>query len=307
MNQIYSVKQFFDADEHALSLSDFGQSYYQIEKGSFHSTLRQIRLDGVNLFSEQANRQIAECGRARPGTVAIGWIVPPAASAAEVQNNWPFAYRRSGRDWMIQLPPGTEVAGISIPEHEFDGLLESLDSTVEERKRWQARFIQGGKAFATLRSAIDALVFHREHLLNGEAREALRGQILDAVCNLFGESEPFRHSNLTELTYRDIVKRSHHYVLANPEASITVLDLCTQLRVCRRTLQKSFIAVTRHPPSAYLRHVRLGRVRHLLRSTPAENLSIADAATRWGFLHLGNFANDYRQLFGERPSQTLRP
>jgi hypothetical protein len=27
---------------------------------------------------------------------------------------------------------------------------------------------------------------------------------------------------------------------------------------------------------------------------------------RWGFLHFGRFAEEYRQLFGERPRDTLR-
>jgi transcriptional regulator GlxA family with amidase domain len=29
-------------------------------------------------------------------------------------------------------------------------------------------------------------------------------------------------------------------------------------------------------------------------------------AGRWGFVHLGRFASQYRQLFGETPSETLR-
>jgi transcriptional regulator GlxA family with amidase domain len=34
--------------------------------------------------------------------------------------------------------------------------------------------------------------------------------------------------------------------------------------------------------------------------------SVTDVATRWGFFHLGRFAQAYGQLYGERPSQTLR-
>jgi transcriptional regulator GlxA family with amidase domain len=34
--------------------------------------------------------------------------------------------------------------------------------------------------------------------------------------------------------------------------------------------------------------------------------SVTDVATRWGFFHLGRFSQEYGQLYGERPSQTLR-
>ena len=59
-------------------------------------------------------------------------------------------------------------------------------------------------------------------------------------------------------------------------------------------------------PVGYLRTIRLNAVRRLLRTTPA-------AARRrrgrreLGFTHLGYFAREYRDLFGELPSQTTRP
>lgn len=33
---------------------------------------------------------------------------------------------------------------------------------------------------------------------------------------------------------------------------------------------------------------------------------VQEVAARWGFWHLSRFASDYRTLFGESPSQTLR-
>jgi AraC family ethanolamine operon transcriptional activator len=51
--------------------------------------------------------------------------------------------------------------------------------------------------------------------------------------------------------------------------------------------------------------VRLNGVRRELRHGTAE-LRIGDVAARWGFWHQSQFAADYRTLFGELPSQTLR-
>jgi len=33
---------------------------------------------------------------------------------------------------------------------------------------------------------------------------------------------------------------------------------------------------------------------------------VQEMAARWGFWHLSRFSSDYRTLFGETPSQTLR-
>ena len=35
-------------------------------------------------------------------------------------------------------------------------------------------------------------------------------------------------------------------------------------------------------------------------------VTVAEVAGRWGFWHMGQMAADYRKLFDELPSQTLR-
>jgi AraC family ethanolamine operon transcriptional activator len=59
-------------------------------------------------------------------------------------------------------------------------------------------------------------------------------------------------------------------------------------------------------PKAYINAVRLNAVHKQLRVAKAGNLFVADAANAWGFWHMGQFAADYRKLFGENPSQTLK-
>jgi AraC family ethanolamine operon transcriptional activator len=56
---------------------------------------------------------------------------------------------------------------------------------------------------------------------------------------------------------------------------------------------------------AYFKARRLNAVRHELRAAAAGTTSIGTIAQRWGFWHSGEFAGDYRRLFGELPSQTF--
>jgi len=55
---------------------------------------------------------------------------------------------------------------------------------------------------------------------------------------------------------------------------------------------------------AYLRHVRLARAHHDLRHGDVH--TVAEAAHRWGFTHLGRFAVLYQARYGAAPSETLR-
>lgn len=58
-------------------------------------------------------------------------------------------------------------------------------------------------------------------------------------------------------------------------------------------------------PTAWLRMRRLNLARQaLLRARPGET-TVADVAMRYSFWHLGRFAEAYRTLFLESPSQTL--
>ena len=57
------------------------------------------------------------------------------------------------------------------------------------------------------------------------------------------------------------------------------------------------------PPTAYVRAVRLDRVRDkLLAGGPT--VSVTDVAMKWGFFHLGRFAQQYKHRFGVLPSHT---
>jgi AraC family ethanolamine operon transcriptional activator len=57
---------------------------------------------------------------------------------------------------------------------------------------------------------------------------------------------------------------------------------------------------------AYLKIRRLHGVRQALLSADPEAERVSELAARWGFLNAGHFARDYRALFGEPPSTSLR-
>ncbi|MBN9692570.1 MAG: helix-turn-helix domain-containing protein [Verrucomicrobia bacterium] len=83
-------------------------------------------------------------------------------------------------------------------------------------------------------------------------------------------------------------------------------ELCQALHVGRRTLEYAFRQHLGTTPHHYFRLQRFARAhRNLLQSDPGQ-ACVTDIATQFGFNELGRFAGEYRQLFGERPSDTLR-
>ena len=90
------------------------------------------------------------------------------------------------------------------------------------------------------------------------------------------------------------------------DAPELVDELCERLHVTRRTLPNHFNSVLGMAPKDYLKRVRLNAVRRALQHGSDPARSVHDIAMQWGFWHLGHFSHDYRELFGELPSSTLR-
>ena len=101
------------------------------------------------------------------------------------------------------------------------------------------------------------------------------------------------------------LKKAIERLEAEPARLWRLATLAAACGVAPRTLQKHFRRFVGRAPLAYLREVRFeGARRELLGA--AEKATITEIATRCGFAHLGRFATEYRQRFGESPSATLR-
>ena len=88
------------------------------------------------------------------------------------------------------------------------------------------------------------------------------------------------------------------------ETPLSIEALCQEIGTSRRTLNYVFQDLMGLSPARYQRALRLNAVRRALRQAKP-GTTVQDVASEWGFWHLGQFARDYRQLFGEKPSATL--
>jgi AraC-like DNA-binding protein len=92
----------------------------------------------------------------------------------------------------------------------------------------------------------------------------------------------------------------------DPLAFTTVGDLAERVHSSVRSLEVCFRKHLDTTPMAYLRQVRLERVRCDLQLADPATHTVARIANKWGFKHLGRFASFYRDSFGEFPAETLK-
>lgn len=106
-------------------------------------------------------------------------------------------------------------------------------------------------------------------------------------------------------TTTNAVARAIELVEEDPAAPWSALSLASRVHVSVRSLQDGFRREHDTTPMSYVRSVRLRRVRDDLLDAAAL-VTVNQVAQRWGFLHMGRFAESYRREFGELPSVTRR-
>ncbi|WP_409060610.1 AraC family transcriptional regulator [Streptomyces sp. SYP-A7185] len=182
-------------------------------------------------------------------------------------------------------------------------LAPELDTSRGPGRSW-ARLVTA--VVDDLREGHDALLgqtsLYTSPLLSAPLQEALLNGLLLAV------EHPYR-AELTAPAQQlrpAPVKRAMDAVKQRPEYPFTPAGLAAEARVGVRWLQEAFRRYVGMSPMAYVRDVRLVRVRDELRAAGPGEVSVSEVAHRWGFGHLGRFAEQYHARFGELPSQTLR-
>jgi AraC family ethanolamine operon transcriptional activator len=132
----------------------------------------------------------------------------------------------------------------------------------------------------------------------------IRNDFLPLLLECLGTSQSVPESGRSQ-RYQ-LVKQAEAYMLTHLDQPLTLQDLCTAVGAKGRTLQTAFLEVCGISPMAYLKAQRLHGVRLQLQSANPQMITVMSIATRWGFWHMGYFSRDYKQMFGESPSQTLK-
>ena len=91
---------------------------------------------------------------------------------------------------------------------------------------------------------------------------------------------------------------------ANVGEPVTADQMALVAGVSLRSLYAGFKEFCGVSPMQYLRTLRLDGARQALLNEP--DCNIGSIAMLWGFGHLGRFSVEYKERFGESPSQSVR-
>jgi AraC family ethanolamine operon transcriptional activator len=303
-----------DADEQAARLSQWDQTYEQITPGRFEGELFEAWFDDIQLFRERTNQSVHEQGTAWKHSRTFGVPLAVLGSAN-------YSGMAMGPDMLLTLdgdeeldfrtPRSLDIVGITIASDVFAryaSQVEGRDIQSELARRHLIhicpRKMEELRRF--LLDVFDTLCANGQLLGEATVRRSLQHAVLSRLLAAVSSGDqPVRDAG-TGTSRRQVVDRARAYVLAHLDDPVSVAELCTVLNVSRRTLQYAFQEILDTNPVGYLRAIRLNGVRRELKAANGNSVAVQDVAARWGFWHLSHFATDYRRMFGELPSETLR-
>ncbi|PCI57770.1 MAG: AraC family transcriptional regulator [Gammaproteobacteria bacterium] len=97
-----------------------------------------------------------------------------------------------------------------------------------------------------------------------------------------------------------------NFITNNIKDDISVEQLAVLSKVSQRTLYNIFTRYKSVTPMHYIKQKKLLHVRKALQRKEGSCRNITEVALDFGFMHLGRFSSEYRKVFGELPSVTLR-
>lgn len=290
-----------DVDLQARLLPAWDQRYTQIEAGAFAGSVRKLRSDAICLFDESLNRQVYQAGGLPRGTLGFG--LPVRVSGASHLCGQPAS---PGHLLVFSGASGFEF--LSSRDFRFFGVeidMTQAGDPVLKRLLGQLEcaFLRLGRSIplnlhsqdVVLRSLACVLMRQQPPPQGAGFGRQIVGSVLDCLPERDGQI-------IAACKHWRIVSQIRELVQDSPLCPRTVAELALSLGVSRRTLQNACRDLLDVSPVQYLRALRLCEARRAMTGA----ISVTDVAMQYGFWHLGYFARDYKAMFGEAPSHTLR-
>lgn len=294
-----------DVHSQAQVISQWQQQYAQISRGVFKGVGIDLSLDQADFYFEQMNKatyqkgcipdnsiglvvalkcdeQMATCGR----SVSQGDVVLISGRCG-----YEFKSAENMKALMISIRKGSE-----LEKHLTNDLLLDLESSPRvlaticepNLKRLENSFYLSSDANThSASTSVNLIDVFTDSLYEWRKQtNSTKSHIESYIVN----------------HYWEIIKRAYSIIISQPYEIRSISQLIDELHISRGTLQNATHQTVGMKAAEFLRAIRLNQV--LKNMSSGE--SVTTAATNWGFLHLSHFSREYKKLFGELPSQTLK-
>ncbi|WGV98301.1 helix-turn-helix domain-containing protein [Vibrio sp. YMD68] len=299
-------------DELSQFIASRNREYIQTKPGNLKICYRELNLGCVQIVREKVSRGalISACPPA-------SFLPFPALISNDTEGKFHgkkmlpnMIYSASGGDWDVNYSNHIDYIGANFNKAIFLSAYTDLRGK-EPPKLWSTTTatVTDERALNRYKSGLARilLLIERQPDLQQHAMvmKALGESIFNLTLNML-EPAPFVDTNMKQPNRIAGVRRAIDYLKQYANELPSMHELCTVSQLSERNLQYGFKDYTGVSPMQYRKLLRLNNVRKELLRSSRNNTQVMDIALKWGFFELGRFSRDYKLLFEELPSETLK-
>ena len=312
MKPFFIHEKFFCFNEFSHAARAWDLDFRQLDMGKCEAHMLQFASNRSLLSSGIFNRHYEQRGSTPQGkwtfvvfseqTPSIVW------HEKEISNNTIVVFK-PGSEIDCVSRPGFENFTLSYPEEYLNELcanlsLPEIKKLANGNETFECSMLELSESRQGLLLIIDSLKNSSSAINNSSLIYTMDVELPEQILLTLARSVPLTSSPLP--ARNRAIKQIKQYLAEYPNEPVTVNQLCKIARVSIRTLQYAFLEHYGVTPKTYLTIFRLSSVRRELWHSDPDCTKVNDVANLWGFWHMGQFAADYRKLFGELPSETLK-
>ncbi|MDQ2079416.1 helix-turn-helix transcriptional regulator [Xanthobacteraceae bacterium Astr-EGSB] len=301
LNTVEQAEAFFEKHHDPWTLRPMGRT--------FSATTTLLQLGDLRVWCAGSGPAHEMIPIARPPRCLVNFLT---AGRMEARFGNEMAMLSEGQGWIrdsgrlefVRKHPGLRMTSFDLPRALLEDHLEKARSREASPPYQYVHTIDAregtGRILANLVSVI-VNGLDTGQTLSSFSYPALSFStlVLDLLVHGIILAQPSQIRTIDSRTLR----RAIDFIEGNLQRPLAIVDIAEAAGVGPRALQFAFRREFGYSPLKYARRRRLAAVHHDL-VTNTRSLGIAEIAARWGFIHLGLFAQQYREVYGERPSDT---
>ena len=274
-----------------------------LESGAFYGKVAIVKTPNVMLNNFEINRKVLQLGTGVPGFITFTIWDPKTAFS------WKRHEMKKGMIGVIwnnehQSVTGSGFKGIpvSVEEKFFTRLcqIKGHSELIDKLNKEELLHVEESK-LEELRQMI-LFILKSTQLSDKVSFDLIENELVGLLIDCLVCILPEKPSdNLTFSKFSQVIDYIH-----NDIANVTSLhQICEKTNIPERTIRRLIRKKYDISPKKYLTALRLNEVRKMLKMD-MEKGTLIKISSEYNFWHMGQFSRDYKKLFGELPSETLR-
>ena len=306
MDKLYLNRLFYKSEDHDEFGAMLRVAYVEeklLEPGSFEASANIVLSSNIIVGNFKINKKVFQIGTGAPGYITFP-IWDPSVF---------FSYRKydmnKGMIGVLWNNEHQSVSGagfnglpISIRESYFNEIcqIKGYPDLLDKLRKCEVLHVPETQ-LAEIRQLV-RFVTQNSGLNDQVVCHLLEDKIINLLIPCIASAFPEKEN--PDLTYPKFA-RVVDYIHENLSIITSVRQICENAQIPERTLRRLINKKYDISPKTYLNKLRLNEVRKKLKSNSG-NSEIIQVASEFNFWHMGQFASDYKMLFGELPSETLK-